>query len=141
MTFSAALRSSSGPIAIGSADMISLTRCIFGSLPAATPRMTMSRSVTIPTRRPSSTTGMEPQSSCFMSVATSPSVARGSTVDGSRVIKSRTFIGHLRAEVPQDAYRRLGRGPDLEDLGSADGADPLRRRAPVLHRDLLRVLY
>src|SRR6267143_3802615 len=43
--------------------------------------------------------------------------------------------------MPQDAYRRLGRSADLEDLGPAHRAGPLGRGAPVLHRDLLRVLY
>src|SRR6266480_5000050 len=142
MTFSASVRSSSGRIVTGSADITVLTRCVFGSLPAATPRMTMSRSVTIPTRRPSSTTGIEPQSSCFMSTATSPSVASGLTVTGAVVMSSRTFMRTPpEPELPQDAYRRLGRSADLEDLGPADRADSLGRGPPVLHSDLLRVLY
>src|SRR6266513_4977551 len=35
----------------------------------------------------------------------------------------------------------LGRSADLEDLGPADGADSLGRGPPILHGDLLRVLY
>src|SRR5437879_9399360 len=141
MTFSASARSSSGRIVTGSADITVLTRCVFGSLPAATPRMTMSRSVTIPTRRPSSTTGIEPQSSCFMSTATSPSVASGSTVTGAVVMSSRTFMRHLRAGAAAGRVPPLGRSADLEDLGPADGADSLGGGPSVLHLVLLRVLY
>ena len=67
--------------------------------------------VTIPTRRPPSTTGIEPQSSCFISVATSPSVAPGSTVTGSVVMSARTFMWHLlrgaaAGRVPRPRSRR-----------------------------------
>src|SRR5438105_9507070 len=103
--------------------------------------MTMSRSVTTPTSRPASTTGIEPQSSCFMSTATSPSVASGSTVTGAVVMSSRTFMRHLRAGAAAGRVPPLGRSADLEDLGPADGADSLGRGPPVLHGDLLRVLY
>src|SRR5207245_11343914 len=125
----------------GPALVTALTRCVFGSLPAATPRMTMSRSVTIPTRRPSSTTGIEPQSSCFMSTATSPSVAPGSTVTGAVVMSSRTFMRHLRAGAAAGRVPPLGRSADLEDLGPADGADSVGRGPRVLPRELVRVLY
>jgi hypothetical protein len=40
-----------------------------------------------------STTGKDPQSSCFMSVAAWPQVESGFTVAGSDVISSRTFMG------------------------------------------------
>ncbi len=95
----------------------------------------------MPTRRPPSTTGIEPQSDCFMSVAPSPSVASALTVVGCFVMSSRTFMcvppgGGAAGRIP-----RLSRGADLEDLGPADRADPLSRGAAVLHGDLLRVLY
>src|SRR5437773_11417140 len=141
MTFSASVTSSSAPMVTGSADMIVLTRWVFGSVPPATPRMTMSRSVTMPTRRPPSTTGIEPQSSCFMSVATSPSVASGLTVVGCFVMSSRTFMCAPPGGDAAERTPRLSRRADLEDLGPADRADPLSRGAPVLHGDLLRVLY
>src|SRR5258706_4593384 len=44
-------------------------------------------------------------------------------------------------KVGQDAYRRLRRSADLEDLRPADRARSLSRGTPVLHGDLLRILY
>src|SRR5438034_11736478 len=56
-------------------------------------------------------------------------------------MSSRTFMRHLRAGAAAGRVPPLGRSADLEDLGPADGADPLSRGAPVLHGDLLRILY
>src|SRR5213080_558148 len=56
-------------------------------------------------------------------------------------MSSRTFMRHLRAGAAAGRVPPLGRSADLEDLGPADGADPLSRGAPVLHSDLLRILY
>src|SRR2546430_17480081 len=55
-------------------------------------------------------------------------------------MSSRTFMCAPPTEERQDAYRRLSRGADLEDLCPADRAGPLSCRTPVLHGDLLRVL-
>ena len=124
-----------------SSVVIASLAAVSAPLPSAITRTTMSRSVTMPTRRPPSTTGIEPQSDCFMSVATSPSVASGLTVVGCFVMSSRTFMCAPPGGDAAERTPRLSRRADLEDLGPADRADPLSRGAPVLHGDLLRVLY
>src|SRR5713226_6464710 len=122
---------------IGSALITSETGAVRGSFPAAIPRTTMSRSVTMPTSEPSRTTGIDPQSSWRMSVAAWASTSSGRQETGSAVIRSRTFMAHLR---PRRSEQDLRHCADLEDLRSADRAGALRRGPPVLHRDLLRVL-
>src|SRR5439155_14418825 len=107
---------------------------------AATARITMSRSLTMPTSRPFSTTGIDPQSCCFMSVAAWPSVGSGPLVAGWRVMISLAFIAPPSPEEPAGPVPGLARGADLEDLRAADRTDALRRRAPVLHGDWLGVL-
>src|SRR5688572_21956768 len=58
-------------------------------------RMTMSRSVTTPTRRSPSVIGMNPASACFMSCATRLSESSGRAVLIVLAMASWTFIGSL----------------------------------------------
>lgn len=68
-----ALRPGPAPTLTGSREATSPTTVAFASTPSATARTTMSRSVSIATRRPSSTTGSDPTSSLFISWAASAS--------------------------------------------------------------------
>src|SRR5687767_8892562 len=139
MTFSASSSLASGATVTGSALITALIGVDFASFPAATARITMSRSVMMPTSLPFATTGSDPQSSCFMSVAACATVSSGLTTVGLDVIRSLTFMFIGGAPPAVRRQQELGRA-DLEDLCPADGARALRRRAAVLHRDLLRVL-
>src|SRR6185503_15018177 len=138
MSFSASSASASGSSVTGSALITAEIGVERGSFPAATTRRTMSRSVMMPTSVPPSlTTGIAPQSSCFISVAAWDAVSSGRATVGLGVIRSLTFIA--RAPPIPRAEQELGRA-DLEDLRAANGAGTLGGGPPVLHRDLLRVL-
>jgi hypothetical protein len=75
-----------------SREAISPTVADCGSFPSATTRRTMSRSVTIPTRRSPSTTGSGPTSSDFINRAASAIVVDVSTPFGLLVIASRMLF-------------------------------------------------
>src|SRR5215216_4953800 len=79
---------------------MSLTRSALGSWPAATTRAMMSRSVTMATTRPPSTTGSGPFSFWIISLAASTTVIDGEAVAGSGVMTSRT-LGILLAPFNQ----------------------------------------
>src|SRR5579862_3440586 len=63
---------------------------------AASPLQTMSRSVTIPTSRSSSPTGMQPMSCAFISLASSVTGVSGATQSTPLCITSFTFMADLR---------------------------------------------
>src|SRR3954451_21816658 len=76
-----------------SCDIASLTRVVFGSHPAAVARTVMSRSVSMPTTRLPSQTGIGPTFSTSMMRAACSSVSPGETTPGSRVMISLSNIG------------------------------------------------
>src|SRR5215210_1760498 len=75
-----------------SVDASSRTLTDWGSFPSATTRTAMSRSVTVPTNRPSSTIGTIPTSSCFMILAASTTELPASMPVGLEVITSCTLF-------------------------------------------------
>src|SRR5215472_307869 len=78
-----------------------------GPLPSATPRIAMSRSVTMPISRSPSATGRTPQSHSLMSFAACCSVSFGWANFASRVITSRIFIqaSYAHAAAPNSDRR------------------------------------
>src|SRR5688572_13407580 len=74
--------------------LVTMSRIVrVGCPPSATLRTTMSRSVTMPTGRPFSTTGTAPVSSSRIMHAAFWMVSSGVTVRGLGVITSRIFMG------------------------------------------------
>src|SRR5215469_707253 len=84
-----------------------------GSRRSATARVTMSRSVTIPLRRPSSTTGTEPMFWPFITSAASASDCDGDTLFTVAVMASRTLFSiappslHLTLSLWRSGVRKL----------------------------------
>ncbi|MNT66171.1 hypothetical protein D3C72_2042140 [compost metagenome] len=95
----ASLASASGEMQLMSLLMKSMTLAFARSMPSATARMAMSRSVISPRSLSSffsSTTGMTPVSASFIFLATSGSIVTVVTRAsfGFSVIRSRTFIAN-----------------------------------------------
>src|SRR5437763_1414638 len=77
---------------MGAVDAASREVTICGSLPSATTRVTMSRSVSVPIRRLPSTIGAMPTFSCFIILAAYATGLSASIVHGFEVIASRTLL-------------------------------------------------
>ena len=75
-----------------SSVMQSRTSISTGERPVATPRTTMSRSVSVPTRRRPAHTGSEPTPMASMAIAACCSEASGATVSTWRVMTSETCM-------------------------------------------------
>src|SRR5215203_5702082 len=117
---------------------MSLTHSALGSCPAATTRAMMSRSVTMATTRPPSTTGSGPFSFWIISLAASTTLIDGETVAGSTVMTSRTLgillapftlrLGYKAALAtgnPLNRSRLHTRQPDPPSPWSATGELPV----------------
>src|SRR5258708_250687 len=129
--------------------MTSRTRVLRGSLPSATARTVMSRSVTMPARRSLSQMGSGPTSRSFILRAASCSVASGLTHSTPRVMTSFTCMAELVMErwgsTGLIAYRPpagLPAGGDGEEgrAGRGAGGSLLQRPGEVVQLALGLVL-
>src|SRR5215211_275051 len=121
---------------------ISSQRTVLGSRLAATTRATRSRSVTIATTRPPSTTGRGPFSLAIISLATSTTLIDGDTVTTSAVMTCLTW-GRPPAGWRRRQRRRasrsaaevsVGRSPAVGGGVTSAGAPSPARCLPVLRR-------